>query len=87
VPPLRDAVITIAVVTPGPSYLDRSADGGRTWASIAVPGTTGGVNLGSLAYVSQTAGWVVAGGAPVQGGSNRLLRTTNAGRSWHTIRF
>jgi photosystem II stability/assembly factor-like uncharacterized protein len=87
VPPHRSKVITIAVISPGPDFLDRSADGGKTWAEVAVPGTGGGVNLGSLSYVSRTVGWVVAGGPPLQGGSNRLLRTSDAGRSWHTVRF
>lgn len=86
-PPHRGSVITIAVITPGPSYLYRSADGGKTWAQIAVPGTGGGVNLGSLSYVSPTVGWVVAGGAPLPGSGNRLLRTTDAGRSWHPVTF
>jgi hypothetical protein len=87
VPPRRGSVITIAVITPGPDSLDRSADGGKTWAQIAVPSTSGGVNLGSLSYASRTAGWVVVSGPPLQGGSNQLLRTTDAGLSWHRVRF
>ena len=61
VPPYRATVITIAVVTPGLSYLYRSANGGNTWAEIAVSGTSGGVSLSSLSYVSRTVGWVVVG--------------------------
>jgi hypothetical protein len=86
VPPHRGKVITIAVVTPGPSYLYRSANGGKTWADIAVPGTQGGMDLSSLSYVSQTVGWVVAGG-PGASSQNRLLRTSDAGATWHTVGF
>jgi hypothetical protein len=49
-------VITIAVVTPGLSYLRRPANSGKTWAEIAVSGLTGGVSFTSLSYVSPTAG-------------------------------
>jgi hypothetical protein len=86
VPPHRSKVITIAAVTPGPDYLYRSANGGKTWAGIVVPGTSGGVSLSSLCYVSRTVGWVVAGG-PGEGSRSRLLRTSDAGRSWHQVSF
>jgi hypothetical protein len=86
VPPYRATVITIAVVTPALSYLYRSANGGKTWAEIAVSGTSGGVSLSSLSYVSPTAGWVVAG-QPGFPGPGRLLRTSDAGRTWHAVRF
>ncbi len=82
VPPHRANVVTIAVVTPGPDSLDRSANGGKTWAQITVPGTEGGVFVGSLCYVSRTVGFVVAGG-PLQ----RLLRTSDAGIAWHPVTF
>jgi len=59
VPPSRATVITIAVVTPGLSYLCRSANGGKTWAEIAVSSLPGEMSLTSLSYVSPTAGWVV----------------------------
>jgi photosystem II stability/assembly factor-like uncharacterized protein len=86
VPPYRATVITIAVVTPGLSYLYRSANGGKTWAEIAVSGTSGGVSLSSLSYLSPTAGWVVAG-QPGFPGPGRLLRTSDAGRTWDAVRF
>ena len=85
VPPHRSKVIAIAVITPGPDFLYRSASGGRAWTEITVPGTSGGVNLNSLSYLSRTAGWVVAG-SPGQT-PTRLLRTTDAGRTWHPVRF
>jgi len=37
-PPGLTRVITIAAVTPGPDYLYCSANGGKTWVSIAVRG-------------------------------------------------
>jgi photosystem II stability/assembly factor-like uncharacterized protein len=86
VPPHRSRVITIAAYSPGPDYLYRSANGGKAWAQITAPGTEGGVNLSSLSYVSRTVGWVVAGG-PGGGSQNRLLRTSNAGVTWQTVRF
>ena len=84
VPPHRSKVIAIAVITPGPDFLYRSASGGKAWTEITIPGTSGGVNLNSLSYSSRTTGWVVAGtpGAPA-----RLLRTTDAGRTWHPVGF
>jgi hypothetical protein len=48
VPPPRATVITIAVVTPGLSYLYRSANGGKTWTEIAVSSLTGEVSFTSL---------------------------------------
>jgi photosystem II stability/assembly factor-like uncharacterized protein len=87
VPPHRSTVITIAVVTPGPSFLDRSANGGTTWTEIAVPGTSGGANLNSLSNVSRTAGWVVLGQPGAPPGWDRLLRTSDAGATWHKVSF
>ena len=45
-------MITIAVVTPGLSYLRRLANSGKTWAEITVSGLTGEVSFTSLSYVS-----------------------------------
>jgi len=86
VPPSRAAVITIAVITPGLSYLYRSANGGKTWAEIAVSSLTGGVSFTSLSYVSPTVGWVVIS-QPGIPGLHQLLRTSDAGRTWHAARF
>jgi photosystem II stability/assembly factor-like uncharacterized protein len=85
VPPHHSKVIAIAVITPGPDFLYRSASGGKAWTQITIPGTSGGVNLNSLSYLSRTAGWVVAGSPGVT--PARLLRTTDAGRTWHPVRF
>ena len=84
VPPGRPGLITLAAVS-GASFLYRSDDGGQTWTGITVPGSGGGLPLTSLSYVSRTVGWIVAGGPG--SGASRLLRTTNAGRTWHQIGF
>jgi hypothetical protein len=86
VPPRHSMVITIAAYSPGPDYLYRSANGGKTWAEITAPGTEGGASLGSLSYVSRTVGWVVAG-QPAGGSHSQLLQTSDAGRTWHKVRF
>jgi photosystem II stability/assembly factor-like uncharacterized protein len=85
VPPHRAKVITLAAES-GASFLDRSADGGRTWTQMTVPGSAGGPLLSSLSYVSRKTGWAVLG-EPGQGSQNRLLRTSDAGRTWHQASF
>jgi hypothetical protein len=84
VTPGRGQVITLASSS-GASFLYRSADGGKIWTTATYP--NGGTPWNSLAYVSQTVGWVVIDGRPLEDGSNQLLRTADAGRSWHAIRF
>ena len=84
VPPGRASVITLAAAS-GASFLDRSANGGKTWTELTVPGSSGGLPWNSLSYVSRTTGWVVLGG-PGSGGG-RLLRTSDAGRTWHPVGF
>jgi hypothetical protein len=86
VPPNRSLVITIAAYAPGPDYLYRSGNGGKTWAEIEAPGTDGGLNLSCPTYVSRTVGWVVIG-EPGDGSHNQLLRTSDAGVSWHKVSF
>jgi hypothetical protein len=85
VPPSRANVITLAAAS-GASFLDRSANGGKTWVAKTVSGSAGGPFLSSLSYVSRTVGWVVLG-EPGLGGPDRLLRTTNAGITWHNVGF
>jgi hypothetical protein len=85
VPPHRSKVIAIAVITPGPDFLYRSASGGKAWTETTIPGTSGGVNLNSLSYLSRMTGWVVAG-SPGET-PDQLLRTTDAGRTWRPVRF
>src|ERR1019366_8543854 len=76
-PPRRPRVITL-----GTEFsLDRSADGGKTWTTTYQ--NTGGAPWSSLSYASRTAGWAEFGSPPDSG----LLRTTDAGVTWHQVRF
>ena len=76
-PPRRPRVITL-----GTEFsLDRSADGGKTWTTTYQ--NTGGAPWNSLSYASRTAGWAEFGSPPDSG----LLRTTDAGVTWHQVRF
>lgn len=75
VPPGRGGVITFATSVGLPSYIDRSANGGRTFTPVF---TGGDGSWLSLAYVSPATGWVVEG-------HDQLLRTTDAGHSWHKV--
>ena len=77
VPPRRPKVITLATEY----FLDRSAHGGKTWTTRYYP--TGGAPWNSLSYVSGTAGWAEFGVPPGSG----LLRTTDAGITWHQVSF
>jgi photosystem II stability/assembly factor-like uncharacterized protein len=83
VPPNRSKVVTLATSS-AVSMLDRSADGGRTWKQVRY--NDGGAGWSSLAYVSRTVGWLVHG-EPGQSGVDQLLRTTDAGVTWHKITF
>lgn len=76
----RASVITTAIVMPGLSYLYRSANGGKTWAEIAVSSLTGGVRFSCLSYVSSAVGWVVIS-QPGIPDLHQLLRTSAASRS------
>ena len=76
VPPRASAVITLAAEY----FLYRSADGGKTWKTVLFYG--GGATWSSLSYVSGTVGSVV-----VSSGGQWLLRTTDAGLTWHQIGF
>lgn len=67
-------------MAPGLGYLYRSANGGKTWAEIAVSSLTGEVSFTSLSYVSPTEGWVVIS-QPGIPGLHQLLRTLDVGRT------
>jgi hypothetical protein len=76
-PPRRPQVITLGTEF----FLDRSGDGEKTWTAKAADG--GGAPWNSLTYLSRTAGWAEFGSAPY----SELLRTTNAGVTWHQVSF
>lgn len=86
VPPGKFGVISVAVVTPGLDNIYRSVTLGRAWTTFAVPGTGGGAMLNSLEFTSRTVGFFVAG-SPASTSGSQLLRTTDAGRTWHRVRF
>ena len=72
-PPGRPEVITLATQV----SLGRSANGGKTWTQdFSVPG---GTSWSPLTYISRNMGWVVC----IQLG--QLLRTTDAGATWHQV--
>jgi photosystem II stability/assembly factor-like uncharacterized protein len=76
-PPHRPGVITLATEY----FLDRSANGGKTWTTKYYD--SGGAPWNSLSYVSGTAGWAEFGVPPYGG----LLRTMDAGLTWHKVGF
>ena len=79
VPPGRPEVITLATEL----FMDRSANGGKTWKTVIDDG--GGTSWSSLSYVSRNVGWVVDD--PTFTAYNALLRTSDAGATWHKVRF
>jgi hypothetical protein len=86
VSPGRLGMISVAVVTPGLDNVYRSATQGKSWSTFRVPGTSGGAMLGSLEFMSPAVGSFVTGN-PASTNGSQLLRTTDAGRTWHAVRF
>ncbi len=84
VPPGNPKVITFAASPGIPSWIGRSANGGKTWRQIGPLYGNGGWD--SLQYLSKTVGWIVLG-LPGFGRTSELLRTTDAGLSWHQVSF
>jgi hypothetical protein len=77
VPPGRSMIVTLAAAS-GASYLHRSANGGKTWVTEAFD--SGGMPFSTLSYVNRTVGVGVLV-------DNNLLRTTDAGLTWHKVSF
>jgi len=84
--PDRYGVFAIGVVTPGPDKIYRSANLGQSWTTYSVPGTSGGVMLNSLQFMSPTVGCLVVG-TPASGIPGALLWTSNAGLTWYPVRI
>jgi hypothetical protein len=63
-----------------------TAGTGRSWTTCPVFGTSGGVTLNSLQFMSPTVGCLVAGN-PATGSHGALLWTNNLGLSWYPVRF
>jgi len=82
-PPRNPRVITLNAAS-GASYLDQSADGGRTWTENVYP--DGGLGFADLAYASATTGYVIHFmGSPVIAYSEGLMKTTDKGGTWKTV--
>jgi hypothetical protein len=84
--PGRFGLISIAVVTPGLDTIYRLPKLGQRCITFGIPGTSGGVPLNSLQFMSPAVGSLVVGD-PVFGIHSQLLRTANAGQTWHPVRF
>ncbi len=82
-PPRQAKVLTFAGSAGIPSWIGRSADGGRTWRRV---GLFGDGPWRSLAYVTAATGFIVLG-TPGYGGHPELLRTTDAGLRWRPVRI
>jgi hypothetical protein len=67
------------------SFLDRSTDGGRTWATVG-SFDDGGIGFNDLGFTSDTQG-VVIHGLPEEGGIDQLLMTHDAGAAWQVVSF
>lgn len=83
-PPGSPKVITLNAAS-GASYLDQSANGGRTWTTKNAY-FDGGLGFNDLAYASAATGYVIHFlGSPVIAYSDGLMKTTNAGRTWKNV--
>jgi DNA-binding beta-propeller fold protein YncE len=77
------SLITLAVNGNGPKSPARlylSANGGRTWTTITL---TGSSFVQSLTYTSRTSGWMIAG----NGSADPVRHSTDGGRTWHAVTF
>lgn len=55
----------------------RTADGGRTWAPVGVPGATGGLD-----FIDATTGYATGSGPC---GGSQVWRSADAGRNWEAL--
>lgn len=78
------ASATVAAVGGGVGFLHSTADGGRTWTTLAL--TERGFALTDLDFPGSGTGYVVDGQPDAYGGS-AVYRTTDGGSSWRELRF
>jgi hypothetical protein len=78
-PPGPGTVLSFATTVGNASWIGRSANDGKTWKQVASFRGLG-VSPRTLSYVTRLVGFVVLGGTG-------LLRTTDAGRTWHRVRI
>jgi len=83
--PGNPKVLTLEAAS-GATFLDRSANGGKTWAQATFD--DGGTGMRDLAYVSGTVGYTVhVSETPALAYGLGLLKTTNAGETWKTVKI
>ena len=83
--PGNPKILTL-VAASGATFLDRSANGGKNWAQAEY--YDGGTGMRDLAYVSATTGYQVhVSTSPALGYGQGLLKTTNAGKTWRTVKM
>ncbi|WP_199198954.1 hypothetical protein [Amycolatopsis sp. CA-128772] len=78
------ASATVAAMGGGVGFLHSTADGGRTWATLAL--SERGLALSDLDFPGRGTGVVVDGQPDADGGS-AVYRTTDGGRTWRELRF
>lgn len=82
-PPGHPGTITITAAS-GASYIYRSANGGKSWGTKTY--FDGGLDWRDLAFASATTGYLIHfSGGPVLAYGLGLLKTTDAGRTWHSV--
>jgi hypothetical protein len=83
--PGNPKVLTLEAAS-GATFLDRSANGGKTWTQATFD--DGGTGMRDLAYVSATTGYTVhVSESPALAYGLGLLKTTNAGKTWTTVKM
>jgi photosystem II stability/assembly factor-like uncharacterized protein len=80
---LRFASATTGVVIGADGKLHYTADGGHTWSMSVLPD---GSVVGDVSFVDANTGWAAdAYTAPAGGGLQRVLKTTDGGKSWSAV--
>ena len=83
--PGNPKVLTLEAAS-GATFLDRSVNGGKTWTQATFD--DGGTGMRDLAYVSATTGYTVhVSETPALAYGLGLLKTTNAGKTWRTVKI
>ena len=83
--PGNPKVLTLEAAS-GATFLDRSVNGGKTWAQAEF--FDGGTGMRDLAYVSPATGYIVhVSDSPALAYGLGLLKTTNAGKTWRTVKI
>ena len=83
--PGNPKVLTLEAAS-GATFLDRSANGGKTWTQAEY--FDGGTGMRDLAYVSAITGYTVhVSDSPALAYGLGLMKTTNAGQTWTTVKI